>query len=91
MLSFILFQIPDTSKVLKFYCSGLRAEMEIETVQRIFSRFGRNIGNTMIRITVSMNTILSFQLLTLSLTGGGLGGPPLAELAIAPKRIYILI
>ena len=23
--------------------------------------------------------------------GGGLGGPPLAELAIAPKRIYILI
>ena len=39
--------------------------MEIETVQRIFSRFGRNIGNTgnsMIRITVSINTILSFQL-----------------------------
>ena len=29
--------------------------------------------------------------LTLSPKGGGLGGPPLAELAIAPKRIYISI
>ena len=29
--------------------------------------------------------------LTLSPMGGGLRGPPLAELAIAPKRIYVLI
>ena len=33
----------------------------------------------------------AYLTLTLSLTGGGLGGPPLAELAIAPKCIYISI
>ena len=44
------------------------------------------------QVGTGMGTVWRGQALTLSLTGGGgLGGPPLAELTIAPKRIYISI
>ena len=76
--------------------SSSLVEVEVEVEVGVEVGFGVEVGVEIVVGICSLDGVNPHQTdvsesLTLSPTGGGLRGPPLAEIAIALKRINILI